>query len=56
MIRWYEHFFRQICIPFPRHYQATIASRHNETEAETQARHAQDSQGMYMHNVFAHDF
>ena len=35
---------------------ATAASRHNETEAESQARHARNSQGLYMLDVFAHVF
>ena len=41
-----------IFIPFPRHYQATVTSRQSETVAESLARHARNSQGLCMLNVF----
>ena len=37
---------------FPRNYEATVASRQTETEAESQARHAGNNQGLYIVDVF----
>ena len=41
---------------FPRNYEATVASRQTETEAEFQARHVRISQGLYMVDVFSDVF
>ena len=35
-------------------FVATAAHRQSETDAETLSRYALDSQGLYMHDVFAH--
>ena len=49
-----QTFFLLIFIHFSQHYQTTVASLQPETESKFQARRAQDGQGMYMHDVFAH--
>ena len=54
MIRYYNPFLCLVFINFPQHYQATVASRQTETEAESIARHARNSQGFYMLDVFAY--
>ena len=56
MIRCYNPFLCLIFLPFPRHYQATVAIRQTETEAESLARHTRNSQGLYVLDVFKQIF